>query len=191
MFQDQDNASGQAQIGFIGLGHMGSAMAANLAAAGHRVIAYVRHSEQIERLAALDLKSTTDFGSLADCQIVISMVSDDAAARDIVFGSKERGTRGLADILARGAIHVSMSTISTSTSSALLEEHTRHAQGYVAAPVFGNPDAAKARQLFVIAAGAPAELERCQPLFDVLGQGHFPSARSPSTRTWSSCSVTC
>lgn len=73
-----------------------------------------------------------------------------------------------------------MSTISTLTSSALLEEHARHAQGYVAAPVFGNPDAAKSRQLFVVAAGAPVDLDRCQPLFDVLGRKTFLIGREPA-----------
>jgi 3-hydroxyisobutyrate dehydrogenase-like beta-hydroxyacid dehydrogenase len=66
-----------------------------------------------------------------------------------------------------------MSTISTATASDLATEHANHGQGYVAAPVFGNPDAAKARQLFIVAAGAPADVERCQPLFDSLGQKTF------------------
>jgi 3-hydroxyisobutyrate dehydrogenase-like beta-hydroxyacid dehydrogenase len=179
MSQDQNSGSGEVQVGFVGLGHMGSAMAANLAAGGQRVIAYVRQPDRIERLAALGLKPTTDLGTLADCQIVVNMVSDDAAARDIVFGSKGLGMQGLAEILPRGAIHLSMSTISALTSSALDKEHALHAQGYVAAPVFGNPDAAKARQLFVVAAGAPADLERCQPLFDILGQKTFHIGRQP------------
>ena len=64
-----------------------------------------------------------------------------------------------------------MSTISASTASRLAAEHARRGQGYVAAPVFGNPDAARARQL--VAAGAPADVERCQPLFDALGHKTF------------------
>jgi 3-hydroxyisobutyrate dehydrogenase-like beta-hydroxyacid dehydrogenase len=55
----------------------------------------------------------------------------------------------------------------------LASEHARNGQGYVAAPVFGNPDAAKARQLFIVAAGAAADVERCQPIFDALGQRTF------------------
>jgi 3-hydroxyisobutyrate dehydrogenase-like beta-hydroxyacid dehydrogenase len=70
----------------------------------------------------------------------------------------------------RGAIHLSMSTISTAAASRLAREHARREQGYVAAPVFGNPDAAKARQLFIVAAGVPADVERCRPLLDSLGQ---------------------
>ncbi len=63
-----------------------------------------------------------------------------------------------------------MSTISTAMASRLAAEHARHGQGYVAAPVFGNPQAAEERQLFIIAAGAGGDLARCQPLFDSLGQ---------------------
>src|SRR5579872_221511 len=76
----------QGKIGFVGLGQMGTAMAANLAAAGHRVIANVRRPEQQGRLVALGLEPTTNIADLFDCEIVISMLPDDAAVREIVFG---------------------------------------------------------------------------------------------------------
>jgi len=167
------------EIGFVGLGHMGTAMAANLAAAGHRVIAYVRRPDQMDKLVALGLKPTTEITKLFDREVVISMLPDDTAVRDVVLGRADLGIDGLASRLKRGAIHLSMSTISTSTASHLAREHARHGQGYVAAPVFGNPDAAKARQLFVVAAGAPADVERCQPLFDSLGQKTFVIGTDP------------
>jgi 3-hydroxyisobutyrate dehydrogenase-like beta-hydroxyacid dehydrogenase len=163
----------QDEIGFVGLGHMGTAMAANLAAAGHQVIAYVRRPEQMGKLTALGLKPTTDITGLFACKLVISMLPDDAAVRDIVFGREDLGTKGLAEGLMPAAIHLSMSTISTTAASQFAGEHARHGQGYVAAPVFGNPDAAKARELFIVAAGAPADVARCQPIFDSLGQRTF------------------
>jgi 3-hydroxyisobutyrate dehydrogenase-like beta-hydroxyacid dehydrogenase len=79
-----------------------------------------------------------------------------------------------------GAIHLSMSTISSAAASLLASEHARNGQGYVAAPVFGNPDAAKARQLFIVAAGAPADVERCQPILDLLGQRTFVIGDDPA-----------
>jgi 3-hydroxyisobutyrate dehydrogenase-like beta-hydroxyacid dehydrogenase len=161
------------EIGFIGLGHMGAAMAANLAAAGRRVIAYVRRQDQIGKLEALGLRPTTDIGALLDCEIVISMLPDDDAVREVVFGRSDDDLDGLAAGLMPGAIHLSMSTISTAAASRLASEHARHGQCYVAAPVFGNPDAAKARQLFIVAAGAPADVERCRPILDILGQRTF------------------
>jgi len=168
-----------AEIGFVGLGHMGTAMAANLAAAGRRVIAYVRRSDQIGRLKALGLWPTTDIADLLGCEVVISMLPDDDAVREIVFGRRDIGLEGLAAGLMRGAIHLSMSTISTTAASLLASEHARHGQGYVAAPVFGNPDAAKARQLFIVAAGVPADVERCQAIFDSVGQRTFVIGDDP------------
>jgi 3-hydroxyisobutyrate dehydrogenase-like beta-hydroxyacid dehydrogenase len=82
--------------------------------------------------------------------------------------------------LTRGGIHLSMSTISTGAAARLAGEHARCGQGYVAAPVFGNPDAARARQLFIIAAGAPADVERCRPLLDALGQRTFVIGTDPT-----------
>ena len=81
-------ASAESIIGFVGLGRMGTAMAANLAAAGYRVIAYVRHADRIDKLAALGLKPTTEIADLFDCEVVISMLPDDDAVRDVVFGEK-------------------------------------------------------------------------------------------------------
>jgi 3-hydroxyisobutyrate dehydrogenase-like beta-hydroxyacid dehydrogenase len=168
------------EIGFVGLGHMGTAMAANLAAGGRRVIAYVRRPDQVGRLEALGLTPTTKMGDLFDCEVVISMLPDDDAVREIVFGHRDGGSDALATGLVPGAIHLSMSTISTAAASLLAGEHARHGQGYVAAPVFGNPDAAKARQLFIVAAGVAADVERCQPIFDSLGQRTFVIGADPA-----------
>jgi 3-hydroxyisobutyrate dehydrogenase-like beta-hydroxyacid dehydrogenase len=167
------------EIGFVGLGHMGTAMAANLAATGRRVIAYVRRPDRIGQLEALGLRPTTAIGDLLDCELVISMLPDDAAVREVVFGRSDHVLGGLAAGLMPGAIHLSMSTISTAAASLLASEHARHGQGYVAAPVFGNPDAAKARQLFIAAAGASVDVQRCRPILDALGQRTFVVGADP------------
>jgi 3-hydroxyisobutyrate dehydrogenase-like beta-hydroxyacid dehydrogenase len=159
---------------------MGAAMAANLTAGGRRVIAYVRRPDQVRELEALRLTPTTDIGDLLDCEVVISMLPDDDAVREIVFGRKDIGFDGLAAGMMPGAIHLSMSTISTAAASLLASEHARNGQGYVAAPVFGNPQAAKARQLFIVAAGVPSDLDRCQPILDVLGQRTFAIGANPA-----------
>jgi 3-hydroxyisobutyrate dehydrogenase-like beta-hydroxyacid dehydrogenase len=168
-------------VGFVGLGRMGTEMAGNLAAAGRQIIAYVRRAERIGELAALGLRPTTEIADLFDCSIVISMLPDDRTVREIVFGREDFRVDGLAAGLAPGAIHLSMSTISTATASELAGKHARCGQGYVAAPVFGNPDAARTRQLFVIAAGATADIERCRPILDALGQQTFLVGTSPET----------
>ena len=175
MSKDQTSSA----VGFVGLGQMGTAMAANLAAAGRQVVAYIRRPKQAGKLTALGLKPTTNFADLFDCEVVISMLPDDAAVRDVVLGSPQLGIKGLAAGLKPGAIHLSMSTISSTAASELASEHARHGQGYVAAPVFGNPDAARARQLFVVAAGAAADVERCRPILDSLGQRTFVVGTDP------------
>jgi 3-hydroxyisobutyrate dehydrogenase-like beta-hydroxyacid dehydrogenase len=170
----------QGEIGFVGLGQMGTAMAANFASAGRRVIAYVRRPEQQGKLVALGLKPTLNIADLFECEIVVSMLPDDAAVREIVFGREAVGLDGLAQGLRAGAVHLSMSTISTAAATELASEHAVNGQGYVAAPVFGNPDAARARQLYVVAAGAPADVERCRPLLGSLGQRTFVVGDDPA-----------
>jgi 3-hydroxyisobutyrate dehydrogenase-like beta-hydroxyacid dehydrogenase len=168
----------QGRIGIVGLGRMGRAMATNLAAAGHDVVAYVRRAEQMGQLATLGINTTTEIADVCACEFVITMVPDDDAVCQVVFGHQDSG--GIAKGMLPGAIHLSMSTISTATASRLATEHARYSQGYVAAPVFGNPDAAKARELFIIAAGAPSDIDRCQPIFDALGQRVFRVGSDPA-----------
>jgi len=98
------------------------------------------------------------------------MLPDDDAVRDLTLGHAGTGGHGLVQGLAPGSIHLCMSTISTAMASRLAREHAQRGQSYVAAPVFGNPEAAKERQLYIVAAGAADDLARCQPLFDSLGQ---------------------
>jgi 3-hydroxyisobutyrate dehydrogenase-like beta-hydroxyacid dehydrogenase len=175
---DADKSSAvepQRNIGFVGLGRMGSAMAANLAASGFGVVGLVRRADELERIAKLGVRPTLDAADLFDCEFVVSMLPDDAAVRDVFFGRQ-----GLARGMKPGAIHLSMSTISTAAASDFLKEHARRNQRYVAAPVFGNPDAARERQLFVIAGGAESDIERCRPLLEKLGQRIFVIGSDPS-----------
>jgi 3-hydroxyisobutyrate dehydrogenase-like beta-hydroxyacid dehydrogenase len=81
------------------------------------------------------------------------------------------GEHGALLSLSRGAIHISMSTISHTLSRRLAAEHQARGQLYLAAPVFGRPDAAQAAKLWIVVAGADEAIERCRPLFDVMGQG--------------------
>jgi 3-hydroxyisobutyrate dehydrogenase-like beta-hydroxyacid dehydrogenase len=162
-------------IGFVGLGRMGSVMATNLAASEFGVIAFVRHAEQMDKLAQRGVKPTLDVADLFGCDIIISMLPDDAAVHAVIFGPQ-----GLSRGMKPGAIHLSMSTISTAAASSFAKEHARQAQGYVAAPVFGNPDAAKERQLFVIAAGTESDIKRCWPLLEEVSQRVFVVGADPA-----------
>ena len=162
-------------VGFIGLGQMGSAIALNLVKAGHRVVVYNRTRAKAEPHAAQGAEVA---GSVADASrrpVVITMLADDAAVEAAIFGDG-----GGLSALGNGAVHISMSTISVALSDRLAEAHRSAGQSYVAAPVFGRPEAAAAAKLFVVAAGAEAELKRCQPLFDAIGQRTFVVGDKPS-----------
>ncbi|MBV8190537.1 MAG: NAD(P)-dependent oxidoreductase [Alphaproteobacteria bacterium] len=150
---------------------MGSAMAANLAMSGYRVLGYVRRADRSSALAASGIHPVTSLDELSACGVLISMLPDDAALVEVMVGPRQTG--GLIRTLAAGAVHLSMSTVSPQCATDLAAEHARHGQGYVAAPVFGNPDAAKARELFIISAGAPDCIARCRSLLDALGQKTF------------------
>jgi 3-hydroxyisobutyrate dehydrogenase-like beta-hydroxyacid dehydrogenase len=155
-------------VGIVGLGRMGEAFARNLLADGYRVTAYDRNEERGKLLAAAGAEAASGLAGLAACQVVITSLPDDEVLSDVAFG-----TGGLVETLARGAVHVSMSTISPGLSRRLSEQHAHAGQGYVAAPVLGNPDAAKARNLFVLVSGAPESVAVVSPLLARLGQHLF------------------
>lgn len=151
-------------LGLIGLGRMGTGIAKGLLRAGHRVTVYNR---TLERAVALQRDGAIVAGSIAEtCRdgIVLSMVADDAALETLVFGGG-----GILASLARDAIHVSLSTISVALSDRLTAEHARAGQGFVAAPVFGRPEAAEAARLSIVAAGTEAHVQRCKPIFETMG----------------------
>ncbi len=162
-------------VGFIGLGHMGAPMARNLLKAGHRVTVYNRTPGKPEALAREGAQVASRVADACRGDVLITMLSDDAAVEGVVFGEG-----GALQTLRPDAIHISMSTISVALSDRLAEAHGKAGQGYVAAPVFGRPEAVAAAKLFIIAAGADAALARCQPLFDVLGQETFAIGAKPS-----------
>jgi 3-hydroxyisobutyrate dehydrogenase-like beta-hydroxyacid dehydrogenase len=157
-----------AKVGFLGLGLMGTAMAANLVASGFPVTAYVRRAEQMNELQALGMVPTMNMADLSNCGVVVSMLPDDNAVREVFLGRE--GAGGLANRLPPGTTHLSMSTISTAAAAELARAHHDRGQGYVAAPVFGNPDAARARQLAIVVAGDEVHCARCRPLLNRLGR---------------------
>jgi 3-hydroxyisobutyrate dehydrogenase-like beta-hydroxyacid dehydrogenase len=163
------------EIGFIGLGQMGAAIAYNLLQAGHQLIAYNRTREKTAQLAALGAQVAERPAEACNADIVVTMLADDRAVEAIVFGQD-----GLLEAMPSGATHVSMSTISVALSERLTTAHRAAVQRYVAAPVFGRPDAAAARKLFIIAAGQADTLARCQPLFDAIGQRTLVAGGDPS-----------
>lgn len=154
-------------IGFIGLGQMGSAIGANLVKAGHAVTVWNRSPDKAEPLVAAGARRAASPAEAAGGDAVVSMLADDAAVEAVVFGEG-----GLLSAPAR-PLHVSMSTISVALADRLAAAHGSAGGDYVSAPVFGRPVAAEAAKLFVVAAGPAAAVARCQPIFDAIGQHSF------------------
>jgi 3-hydroxyisobutyrate dehydrogenase-like beta-hydroxyacid dehydrogenase len=162
------------KVGFIGLGRMGVGMASNLLKAGHHVTVYNRTPAKGEELVALGARAAASVAEACQGDAVITMLADDKAVQSVVWKDG-----GILDRLPSGAIHVSSSTISVALSQRLSEDHAKAGQRFVAAPVFGRPEAAAAGRLFVVAAGEPASVAAAAPLFEAVGQKTFIVSDSP------------
>jgi len=153
------------KIAFLGTGNVGQPMALNLLRAGHAVTAYNRTHDKLAPLAAAGAKvAQSPAGAVEGVDAVITMLANDDALRDVMLGTA-------IEALPAGAVHMSSSTISIGLSKELAAAHTRHGQHYIAAPVLGRPDAARDKRLWVMAAGAPDQIERCRPLMEAIGRG--------------------
>jgi len=162
-------------IAFLGLGNMGTPMARNLLRAGHDVTVWNRTSSRADELRADEAKVADSIATAAHgADVAITMLADDNAVSAAVLGGG-----GVAESLALGSIHVSMSTISVALSQQVAAEHRKRGQHYLTAPVFGRPEAAAAGKLFIAAAGNAPALERCRPIFDAIGQRTFVIGPKP------------
>jgi len=154
------------QIGFIGLGSMGSAIARNLIDSGHALHVFNRSPEAAQPFRhAVAGVAASPAQAARGADVVVTMVADDAAVNAVTFGEA-----GLLAGLKPGALHISMSTISVAAARELTSRHREAGVGFVSAPVFGRPDAAAARKLFIMAAGSDADLKVAVPLLEQLGQ---------------------
>ncbi len=157
------------KLGFIGLGNMGSGIARNLIKAGHTLSVYNRTRSRSEAFASLGVRvAETPDEAASDAEVLITMLADDTAVQSVIYSPGNA-----IGVLPAGAVHISMSTISVVLSRQLAESHREKQQHYLAAPVFGRPDAAAAAKLFIVAAGPSEQIERCRPVFDAIGQKTF------------------
>lgn len=156
-------------VGFIGLGLMGGPMAVNLLKAGCKLRVFNRSREKTAPLTALGAQACRTPAEVAEAGgVVLTMVADDAVLEQVTFGKD-----GFASRLGKGGIHLSMSTVSAETSRSLAERHRELGADYVAAPVFGRPNAAQAARLWICQSGAAAAKERARPYLDAMGQGVY------------------
>ena len=153
------------EIGFIGLGNMGAAMARNLMKAGHRLTVYNRSRDKAQALARDGAIVAGSPAEAARTGIVFTMLANDEALYAVT-----EGPDGILAGLPESGIMVSMSTVSLAATRRLSAAVKGAGRFFVAAPVFGRPDAAEAAKLFIPVAGPAAAVPRIEPLLAAIGQ---------------------
>jgi 3-hydroxyisobutyrate dehydrogenase-like beta-hydroxyacid dehydrogenase len=164
------------KIGFLGLGNMGLPIASNLMRARHDVVLWNRSAQKTRSLidaGAMQAASPRDAASGAE--VVFSMLADDSALETVLSGEN-----GLLAGLKPNALHISLSTISVATAESVTGRHSERGQRFVAAPVFGRPDAAAAAKLFVAAGGTAADVDYAKPLLAAFSQRVIYVAETPA-----------
>ncbi|MGO9434566.1 MAG: NAD(P)-dependent oxidoreductase [Terracidiphilus sp.] len=155
------------RVGFLGLGKMGKPMALRLIAAGHELSVWNRTEGRTEPLLREGaIAAATPAEAELGAEAVISMLFDDAAHEEVLFGAN-----GLVEALSPGALHISCSTISVALSERLTAEHARRGQQFVAAPVFGRPNVAEEGKLWIVVAGEEQAVAQALPLLQPLSRG--------------------
>lgn len=168
---------GVMEVGVIGLGSMGFAIASHILSAGHEVTVYNRTEEKAHPLMEDGAMFSHDPAGAAQGDVVITMLSDDQAVESVVFGITDAsgGTQndavdGLLMHQSPDCIHVSMSTIGVQLVKRLEREYAAQGKQFISAPVMGRPDVAERGELVVMASGSKAAIKKCQPVFDVIGR---------------------
>jgi 3-hydroxyisobutyrate dehydrogenase-like beta-hydroxyacid dehydrogenase len=157
------------RVGFIGLGRMGQAMANRILGAGHDLVVFNRSADKATELVKGGAVLASSIKQACEGrEIVITMVSDDAALREVTLGAG-----GLKESLGQGEIHVAMGTHAVAEIQKLASIHADAKQILVAAPVLGRPDMAAIGQVSIVAGGPSQAVTKCDPLFQVMGKRTF------------------
>jgi len=154
------------KIGFIGLGIMGSRMAANLLKSGYPLVVYNRTKSKADALlvsGANWAKSPAEAGKQAD--VVITMLADPKAVSEAALGPN-----GFLDQLKPGALWIDSSTVNPAFTRRMAEEAKRRQVHFLDAPVSGSKNAADSSQLLFMVGGSEQDLQTAQPLLEAMGR---------------------
>lgn len=160
------------QIGFIGLGSMGSAMARNLARAGHEMRAWNRSHVDPDAVSGITLIGSPQEAFQAE--VVFTMLPDDAVIREVVLDA------GLLRNARNGLIHVVTSTISVAFARELAQLHEEAGLGYVSAPVLGRPNVAASGQLNILVGGKADAVAAIEPVLAALSKKVWKLGDNPA-----------
>jgi 3-hydroxyisobutyrate dehydrogenase-like beta-hydroxyacid dehydrogenase len=161
------------RVGFIGLGNMGSAIASNLLRAGHTLSVWNRSPAAAQELAGQGAHLAATAADAARGEVLMSMLADDAAHRAVLLDGRTLPSA------ARGLVLVNLATVSVALARELAAQAREHGIEYVAAPVFGRPEAAAAAKLNVVVAGPAGAIERVTPLLNAIGERVWPLGEPP------------
>ena len=166
-------------VGFIGLGRMGSGMARRILDAGHHLLVHDAVASQMTAFTAAGARAAGSIREVcAGRDVVVTMLVEDAVIGDVAFGAN-----GLCASLPPGAIHLVMGTHGVAMVRALETRHAEAGQTLVAAPVLGRPDLAASGQLGIVVGGSPDAVHRCEPLLGVMGRRIFAAGPKPESAT--------
>jgi 3-hydroxyisobutyrate dehydrogenase-like beta-hydroxyacid dehydrogenase len=162
-------------IGFIGLGKMGKAIVGLLLSSGHKVTVWNRSQDAVQELVAKGAQAAAQPADLAKADFLLTMLANDEATRSVIID------QGVLQAAHPGLIHLNLATVSVALAKEFAQLHRERKIGYVAAPVFGRPEAAAAGKLNVVVAGDPATIAKAQPVLDAIGQKTWPVGAEPET----------
>lgn len=151
-------------VGFVGVGAMGSIMAGHVLASGREVVGWDQRPEAVEGLVAAGGRAAESLEEVCAAPLVISMLSGGEATRDVALRPG-----GLVDLMGDGGIHIVTATVMPALSRELSDAHARRGQRYLAASVFGRPEAAVAGALLVNCSGERDVFERARPVLACFG----------------------
>jgi 2-hydroxy-3-oxopropionate reductase len=153
------------KLGFIGLGIMGTPMAAHLIKAGHTLYLHTRSKVPAELLSggASACASAREVAEKAD--IVFMMLPDTPDVEKVLFGEQ-----GVAAGVSKGKTVVDMSSISPMDTKVFAQKINALSADYLDAPVSGGEVGAKAASLTIMVGGPEAVFERVKPLFELMGK---------------------
>jgi hypothetical protein len=155
-------------IGFIGLGHMGAGVAANLLKAGHALRVWNRSPGPVEALARAGASPVESPAETLAGEVAFSMLAQDEAVEEVLLAS------GALDAARPGLIHVNLATVSVAFAQRMEAEHARRGLAYVAAPVLGRPEVAAKGQLNTLCAGPADAVQTVWPLLDAFSARVWP-----------------
>lgn len=160
------------KIGFIGLGIMGSRMAANLLKKGHELTVHNRTRGKAEALIASGAKwANTPAEAAKDVKVIITML----AKPDVVEEAAIHKENGFLDRLEKNALWIDCSTVNPSFSKRMAQEAIRRNVRFLDAPVMGSKIPAEQGQLMFLVGGNKADVEEARPLFEAMGRAVVPA----------------